>query len=583
MKEFIKEIDIECFFCKKKFNKEDINIPKIISIGHLICKNCLNYYNENEINTNSPNTNPSNLGTLVMDEDYNNLLHLFNSMKQNNFSLLSFTYCNTCGMFVANYSSLVHSLINHQILSLNNYTFIKWKKRINPKIIKPKGKFFFLLYYFQNPEILKIQKFNIKEFFPSNNFKFFFCGETIEENNNDFINKYIRLSLGINEKKNNKEYKIKKGMLIGKNIVMNGFFLCFENNKESQTKYIIQKGFGILTYEKIQFIGFVKLFNSIKSGFSLEIGILNENNCFYIGEFNEDVKEYPLYTFELGEIIDYNDETNISLKRKVYEITYYDYFKHNQFFIYVEIPKLNIDRICLSHKNLHKIFNKIYDIKEVNIEIQISINNNKREFERINQVVLDINESLDSKIIIEPLQKVTEQLFGIHLHNCKVYKKKKNINILIDEDKNDFIISDQYNEKTCYIGYLIDEKELTNNYKNLTIYNTIHNYNEFIKLIDDLINLNLDHCNISIKIFKERRIQKNKDYIKINAIENRFEIYKTNSSRPKKIIKCKNLTEMKIENILPNINSIQIQSNIKTNLDNLINEIKEKDDNCFIY
>ena len=202
---------------------------------------------------------------------------------------------------------------------------------------------------------------------------------------------------------------------------------------------------------------------------------------------------------------------------------------------------------------------------------------------RINQVVLNINKDIDSIIIIEPLQKITEQLFYIHLPNCKVYKQNKKINLLIDEDQNAFIISDQYNDEKTYIGYLIDEKQLINDYKNLTIYNTIHNYNDFIKIIDDLLNLKLENCDISLKFFKKRRIEKNKKYIKINAKENRFEIYESNSLSPQKKIKIDNLNEMEIENILPNIYSINLPNNIRTNLENIINGFRERSKCCFIY
>ena len=581
MKGFVKEINIECSNCNKRLNKDDINIPTITSSGKLLCKDCLSSLNEN-INTvnrdndiNSPKNSTNNF-ELLIDNKY--LLNLFNVMKQNNFSLLSFTYCNTCSICVASYSSLVHSIINHKIFPINKYTFVK----LSQCSINFKNSFFMVLYYFQNPDILKIQQFNIKEFFHFHNYKFFFFGETIEENDDDIINEYMCNNLGKNEN-NHKKYKIKKGMLIGKDFLMNGFFLCCEFNEKSEKNCIIEKGFGILVYEKIQYIGFVKIFNSINSGFSLENGILNENKCFYIGKFNEEIKEYPLYTFELGEIINYNDENNITVKRKIYEITYDEYFNNNHFFIYVEIPNNNIDKIYLSNKHLHKIFNKIYDIKEVNVEIQISIKNNKRDFVRINQVVLNINKDIDSIIKIEPLQKITEQLFYIHLPNCKVYKQNKKINLLIDEDQNAFIISDQYNDEKTYIGYLIDEKQLINDYKNLTIYNTIHNYNDFIKIIDDLLNLKLENCDISLKFFKKRRIEKNKKYIKINAKENRFEIYESNSLSPQKKIKSDNLNEMEIENILPNIYSINLPNNIRTNLENIINGFRERSKCCFIY
>ena len=584
MKDFVKEINIKCQNCNKILNEDEINIPNFSDNGNLICKKCFESNNNNIIKKTDIkiNENPLNykrtLKDLIIDV-LNNLLNLSILKKINyTFSLLSFTYCETCGVFLVNNSSLIHSLVQHKVYSINKYTFLKMKKTVDNQKINSKGRFFFVLYYFQNPDILKIQKFNIEEYFPSNNYKFFFFGETIEENK-DMINKYIKNSLQNNEN-NNKEYKIKKGILIGNNIVINGFFLCFEFNDKIEKKYIIQKGFGILIYKQIKYIGYVRLFDSVNSGFSLEIGILDKDNCFEIGEFNEEIKEYPKYSFELGEIVNYSNVNDIVVQRKVYQNIYYDYLKNNMFFKYYEAKKQNYDLIILYNQNLSIIFNKIYDINAIKVKIQILKNNNQREFEKIKKVVLKINEQINSQIKIIPLHKHTEQLFNTHLHNCIVFIKNKNINLLMNDNKNAFIISYNPKNNKNNLEYLIEEKQIIDNYKNLTIFNTIHNYNNFIKIIDDLINLKLENCNILLTNYQDSTKKK---YIKINAKNNRFEFYKSDSKTPNKSIECENLNEMKIEDLLTDINLILIPNDVKKHLLKYIDDINKNSQSCFIY
>ena len=528
-----------CLVCLEQFYDLEQNVAVVLECGHTICKKCLkNILNsgrklcpiDNRTEIKLPNAN-----NYIENKIIQKAITLNYNLKINPKSLtkLYFYYCFECNLFLSSYCAEVHKIINHKITSISSYTN-EWFDYISENITLRKTtnkiKTYLILYYFQNPNILKLKNFEIKEKFPCNKKKFTFYGETIKIKNENKKLYLILLNL-LSNNNSDENYSLKKGMLIGENNqVIHGYFVIYSGIE----KYII-KALGISNFEGIIFFGIMK-FAAIPlySGFFLDIGILYNGISYYFGKFLEKKIEYPRYEFEVGEQITFQENyIEVIKKNRKKNEDYPEYFEENKYF---KLEDEGINKKLILTENI---------IKSKNLnEVEIILNNNNI-IQSINFSSKNNNISISKKFPNIEMLLISDSV--IHLQFYNVY-------LLFMENK--FIFSKDYSYDKPFYGYLIiPNEEQIYEIDSMKIKNVIFkNVDNFFDSIEKILNLNLVQCKIYYQQFiPDNNFERNQseNYYEIDAFNNLIIQFKSNSSEEHKKENLKNLS---IRNILPDFN-----------------------------
>jgi hypothetical protein len=528
-----------CLVCLEQFYDLEQNVAVVLECGHTICKKCLkNILNsgrklcpiDNRTEIKLPNAN-----NYIENKIIQKAITLNYNLKINTKSLtkLYFYYCFECNLFLSSYCAEVHKIINHKITSISSYTN-EWFDYISENITLRKTtnkiKTYLILYYFQNPNILKLKNFEIKEKFPCNKKKFTFYGETIKIKNENKKLYLILLNL-LSNNNSDENYSLKKGMLIGENNqVIHGYFVIYSGIE----KYII-KALGISNFEGIIFFGIMK-FAAIPlySGFFLDIGILYNGISYYFGKFLEKKIEYPRYEFEVGEQITFQENfIEVIKKNRKKNEDYPEYFEENKYF---KLEDEGINKKLILTENI---------IKSKNLnEVEIILNNNNI-IQSINFSSKNNNISISKKFPNIEMLLISDSV--IHLQFYNVY-------LLFMENK--FIFSKDYSYDKPFYGYLIiPNEEQIYEIDSMKIKNVIFkNVDNFFDSIEKILNLNLVQCKIYYQQFiPDNNFERNQseNYYEIDAFNNLIIKFKSNSSEEHKKENLKNLS---IRNILPDFN-----------------------------
>jgi len=528
-----------CLVCLEQFYDLEQNVAVVLECGHTICKKCLkNILNsgrklcpiDNRTEIKLPNAN-----NYIENKIIQKAITLNYNLKINTKSLtkLYFYYCFECNLFLSSYCAEVHKIINHKITSISSYTN-EWFDYISENITLRKTtnkiKTYLILYYFQNPNILKLKNFEIKEKFPCNKKKFTFYGETIKIKNENKKLYLILLNL-LSNNNSDENYSLKKGMLIGENNqVIHGYFVIYSGIE----KYII-KALGISNFEGIIFFGIMK-FAAIPlySGFFLDIGILYNGISYYFGKFLEKKIEYPRYEFEVGEQITFQENyIEVIKKNRKKNEDYPEYFEENKYF---KLEDEGINKKLILTENI---------IKSKNLnEVEIILNNNNI-IQSINFSSKNNNISISKKFPNIEMLLISDSV--IHLQFYNVY-------LLFMENK--FIFSKDYSYDKPFYGYLIiPNEEQIYEIDSMKIKNVIFkNVDNFFDSIEKILNLNLVQCKIYYQQFiPDNNFERNQseNYYEIDAFNNLIIQFKSNSSEEHKKENLKNLS---IRNILPDFN-----------------------------
>ena len=528
-----------CLVCLEQFYDLEQNVAVVLECGHTICKKCLkNILNsgrklcpiDNRTEIKLPNAN-----NYIENKIIQKAITLNYNLKINPKSLtkLYFYYCFECNLFLSSYCAEVHKIINHKITSISSYTN-EWFDYISENITLRKTtnkiKTYLILYYFQNPNILKLKNFEIKEKFSCNKKKFTFYGETIKIKNENKKLYLILLNL-LSNNNSDENYSLKKGMLIGENNqVIHGYFVIYSGIE----KYII-KALGISNFEGIIFFGIMK-FAAIPlySGFFLDIGILYNGISYYFGKFLEKKIEYPRYEFEVGEQITFQENyIEVIKKNRKKNEDYPEYFEENKYF---KLEDEGINKKLILTENI---------IKSKNLnEVEIILNNNNI-IQSINFSSKNNNISISKKFPNIEMLLISDSV--IHLQFYNVY-------LLFMENK--FIFSKDYSYDKPFYGYLIiPNEEQIYEIDSMKIKNVIFkNVDNFFDSIEKILNLNLVQCKIYYQQFiPDNNFERNQseNYYEIDAFNNLIIQFKSNSSEEHKKENLKNLS---IRNILPDFN-----------------------------
>jgi len=130
--------------------------------------------------------------------------------------------------------------------------------------------------------------------------------------------------------------------------IIQGYFTSNSGSIE-----VINNGLCAFTIENLSYFGLIKFNEESKNiyGFSLDMGILYDNNTFYFGTFSETV-EFPKYEFNSGEIIfKENEITKVKIKNKYSEENQEEYFEcleDNKYFSINKAGENNL-RVYLSN------------------------------------------------------------------------------------------------------------------------------------------------------------------------------------------------------------------------------------------
>ena len=541
MKQFIEDQDdddkdyenndaINCEICYEKFSIE--KMPMILKCSHTICKNCLNGLLKKE-NPKCPNCNmiieknqnENNTNNILWENKIIlNLIDLCNFLNTDVNSILSFPlnfkFCENCDFFITNYSFISHKSLNHKFLNLNKKLRIFFENDLNKSNISldDNNYIIVLLYYYKSSFLPKFKYFEVKKSFNIGNSKFKFYGQ--------IVNDKIFSSNLIKNSEDKKKVKLHKGVLINKEkgLLIHGYFFI----KIQESKLLISKILGLLSYEDIRFYGFIKINKNNNNNedlsfedFILEYGLLFDKK-YYFGVFNEEyMKKY---------FLDGNNNSNETVLKKG------------------EIISLKDDGVEVEEIKGNSSLNKL--IKLNNNRNNIRANEEKKEEEKnisqknsliydiqIEKTSIIIKKSKESKeyISIEPLSKTTENIKNnleyFHLYECKFYLSNYNkelFNFLIQIKEKSVIIIDYFkgtlkNNINYQEGYLIDfnqnQSEPLNTLYCLSLKDIADNVYYFAENLYKLLKTEIKYCKMKYCYFQNINnsfVEIDKKYFEIN-------------------------------------------------------------------
>ncbi len=534
-----------CLVCLEQFYQIEQNVAVVLECGHTICKKCL----KDMLKSGIKLCPIDNRTEIKLPNEYNfienKIIHKAISLNYNliintkSLTKLYFYYCSDCNLFLSFPCAEVHKIIDHKVTSISSYTnewFYYISDNISTHKITNKIKTFIVLYFFQSPYILKLKSFKIKEILSCNKKKFTFYGETIKINEKNKILYTILLSL-LSNNNSDENYSLKKGMIIGENgQIIQGYFVIY-----SVAENYIVKGLGLTNFQGI-FFGIMKFVAiPLYSGFSLEIGILDNGISYYFGKFSEKKIEFPSYEFDIGEEITFKDKFIEVQKKnknnKNEECS--EYFEHNKYFKLEEDQDKNKKLILTEHFNHSKNSN----------QIEIFINNNNK-IQSINFISKNNNIFISKKFPYQEIILISDSIIHLIFDNVYILFMEKYL-----------IICKSYSYEKPFYGYLIipnDEKYYEINSKDIKEF--FLKVDNFFDSIEKILNLELIKCESFYQQFiPDNNFERNKseNYYKIDAENNCIIKFKGNSIEDSKIENDK-LKNLSIRDILPDFYECKI-------------------------
>lgn len=495
-----------CPICYVRYRNDQEMTPQCLKCGHTFCRKCLISMKKGNVikcGICQFETLITDKNAIIENKALINTLNLINCLNYTYHSINKFCFyhCETCDLFISNFTINCHKAVFHKIISLNHY-YRKNKHRFfdkNEENFK-KTSMFYVLHLYQSPDIIKRKKYNIKKVANSNNnFLSFYGEEFIKENKNDKSFDLLKYILADN-KVNLAIAKIYKGVIICKNFsIVQGYFLLVNQNKEDR---IITKGLGILNDQETTFFGLIDFVKTPTiSGYSLDYGIYTErSSLFYFGKFNKEIGEIPLFELFEGEKI---NENNGKITRRYYSpqlkkpIKTLETFYNNKFFTITTTDKSDLITFKLPKKSNDQTdtFEMIFDfsLEDKNVKLV--------NFQKNNQHIIKIHNN--------------------HYHNtsCDQIKIEKNLIVFHKNESNMILSMDKasnkpqillFNTLTPYstetkkniYGYIIEPNKETNCFKKIkqiiqfSINDLYTKYESFIECCEEILKAGIKNCNI---------------------------------------------------------------------------------------
>ena len=596
-----------CQVCQEKYKLNEEKNPLCLECGHSLCKQCLNNIITRQ-NLHCPFDSKQITNTFIDAFIRNKIIEKavkisseFN-LKCKNLTKLEFFYCYKCDKFLSCYSKELHLVLGHRIDKINKYAF-KWMKIISDKIkdelITENIKIFFILYLFHNPFLLKEMNFTIEKKLKCNKDSFTFYGSVFEktEENEIFYNILYNI---LKSEINIDNYELLKGIVLGKNLqIINGFFLM---KKDRKNNYLIKKSLGLMNFMDNAFFGLLDFLNySDNSGFKIDIGILDDNSCLLFGSFKQDILEFPIYDFENGEKITFNEDSIVLIERFSNKVSKgYETLFSNSFFNF----EINSNIITL------EIFDKfIKDNKNLGLNMKLELFKKNNSLKYLNFYFITQKNEPKINVNIIPLN-FDNNFDDLTLKECYLNFEKNKIKIFFN-DSNTIIICSDENFKNNFKGYEIkftspddinnineikelkikdinnkkdDEEEDFNNLKPLLLNCLFENILNIFNQTFDL-NLNkfeINYCDIKKNNNNNFNVDKDQIYINFLSEKNLLVSYtKKKKKYHKKEYFIKNLNKMCLNDIFPDLTECKISSEIEMN--KIFKQSEKKTFCCIIF
>ena len=574
-----------CGVCQEKYGLNEEKNPLCLECGHSLCKQCLNNIITRQ-NLHCPFDSKQITNTFIDAFIRNKIIEKavkisseFN-LKCKNLTKLEFFYCYKCDKFLSCYSKELHLVLGHRIDKINKYAF-KWMKVISDKIkdeiVTENIKLFFILYLFHNPFLLKDMNFNIEKRIMCNKDTFTFYGSSFEKNEENEIFYNILFNIIKNDRNiNMNNYELLKGIVLGKNSeIINGFFLM---KKEKKNNYILKKSLGLMNYLDSVFFGLLD-FSSENSGFKIDIGILDDNLVLFFGSFKQDLYDFPIYNFDNGEKITFNEDSVVLVERFSNKNSDgYETLFSNSFFNF----EINSNKITL------EIFDKLLkndDNSKIKAKLELNKNNNSLIYLNFN---FTQNKEINDKIEIKPLN-FENNFENLTLKECYLNYEKYRIKIIFNDENSIIICNDDNFNMKNFRGYEIkfssnEDVKKINEIKEIKVKEIINktdeneeeNFNNFKPLIlnclfENILNIfketfdynlnkfDINYCDIIKKNNNNFNIDKEKIYVNFLTDQNLLVSYSKNKKKfKKKEFFVKNLNKMTLNEIFPDLSESKI-------------------------
>ena len=596
-----------CQVCQEKYKLNDEKIPLCLECGHSLCKQCLNDIISRQ-NLHCPFDSKQITNTFIDAFIRNKIIEKavkisseFN-LKCKNLTKLEFFYCYKCDKFLSCYSKELHLVLGHRIDKINKYAF-KWMKVISDKIkdeiVTENIKLFFILYLFHNPFLLKDMNFNIEKRIMCNKDTFTFYGSSFEKNEENEIFYNILFNIIKNDRNiNMNNYELLKGIVLGKNSeIINGFFLM---KKEKKNNYILKKSLGLMNYLDSVFFGLLD-FSSENSGFKIDIGILDDNLVLFFGSFKQDLYDFPIYNFDNGEKITFNEDSVVLVERfSDKKSEGIETLFSNSYFNF----EINSNKIIL------EIFDKLLkndNNSRIKAILELNKNNNSLNYLKFNF----LNKEENDKINIIPLNN-ENNFENLTLKECYLNYEKYRIKIIFNDENSIIICNDDNFNMKNFRGYEIkfssnedikkineikeikvkeiinktdeNEEENFNNFKPLILNCLLENIlNIFKETFDYNLNkFDINYCDIIKKNNNNFNIDKEKIYVNFLTDQNLLVSYSKNKKKfKKKEFFVKNLNKMTLNEIFPDLSESKILT--ENEIDKIFNNKEKNYCKCKIF
>lgn len=574
-----------CQVCQEKYKLNEEKNPLCLECGHSLCKQCLNNIITRQ-NLHCPFDSKQITNTFIDAFIRNKIIEKavkisseFN-LKCKNLTKLEFFYCYKCDKFLSCFSKELHLVLGHRIDKINKYAF-KWMKVISDKIkdeiVTENIKLFFILYLFHNPFLLKDMNFNIEKRIMCNKDTFTFYGSSFEKNEENEIFYNILFNIIKNDRNiNMNNYELLKGIVLGKNSeIINGFFLM---KKEKKNNYILKKSLGLMNYLDSVFFGLLD-FSSENSGFKIDIGILDDNLVLFFGSFKQDLYDFPIYNFDNGEKITFNEDSVVLVERfSDKKSEGIETLFSNSFFNF----EINSNKITL------EIFDKLLkndDNSKIKAKLELNKNNNSLIYLNFN---FTKNKEENDKFEIKPLN-FENNFENLTLKECYLNYEKYRIKIIFNDENSIIICNDDNFNMKNFRGYEIkfssnEDIKKINEIKEIKVKEIINktdeneeeNFNNFKPLIlnclfENILNIfketfdynlnkfDINYCDILKKNNNNFNIDKEKIYVNFLTDQNLLVSYSKNKKKfKKKEFFVKNLNKMTLNEIFPDLSESKI-------------------------
>jgi hypothetical protein len=371
-------------------------------------------------------------------------------------------------------------------------------------------------------------------------------------------------------------YELLKGIVLGKNSeIINGFFLM---KKEKKNNYILKKSLGLMNYLDSVFFGLLD-FSSENSGFKIDIGILDDNLVLFFGSFKQDLYDFPIYNFDNGEKITFNEDSVVLVERfSDKKSEGIETLFSNSFFNF----GINSNKITL------EIFDKLLkndDNSKIKAKLELNKNNNSLIYLNFN---FTQNKEINDKIEIKPLN-FENNFENLTLKECYLNYEKYRIKIIFNDENSIIICNDDNFNMKNFRGYEIkfssnEDIKKINEIKEIKVKEIINktdeneeeNFNNFKPLIlnclfENILNIfketfdynlnkfDINYCDIIKKNNNNFNIDKEKIYINFLSEQNLLVSYSKNKKKfKKKEFFVKNLNKMTLNEIFPDLSESKI-------------------------